>query len=55
MKKTQQLLATIVTLIILTFCVGSAQAQVCEGDYTIDEIDTAGDIAGLAGCTEITE
>jgi hypothetical protein len=28
--------------------------NVCVGDYTIDGIDTSGDIAVLAGCTEIT-
>ena len=34
MKKTQQVLAAIISLII--FFAGSAQAQVCTGDYTID-------------------
>jgi hypothetical protein len=51
MKKTQQILATIITLIILTFFVGSVQAQVWEGDYTISDSD---DIAVLSGFTEVT-
>jgi hypothetical protein len=54
MKKTQQILATIISLIILTFFVGIAQAQICEGEYfIIDDNDTSGDIAALSGCTEI--
>jgi hypothetical protein len=54
MKKTQQILAIIISLIILTFLVCSVQAQVCEGDYIIDDNDTSGDIVVLSGCTEIT-
>jgi hypothetical protein len=54
MKKTKQILATIISLIMLTFFVGSAQAQVCTGSYHIDDINTSGDIAYLSGCTEIT-
>jgi hypothetical protein len=54
MKKTRQILAIIISLIIITSFVGSAQAQVCTGDYVIDDIDTSGDIAVLSGCTEIT-
>jgi hypothetical protein len=33
---------------------GHATCNVCVGDYTIDGIDTSGDIAVLSGCTEIT-
>ena len=54
MKKTKQTLAAIISLIILTFFAGSALADVCLGNYTIDDIDTAGDIALISGCTEIT-
>ncbi len=54
MKKTQQILATIISLIILTFFVGTSQADVCVEDYNIDAIDTGGDIIALSGCTEIT-
>jgi hypothetical protein len=43
MKKTQKLLATIVSLIILALFVGTAQAQVWEGAYTItDSYDMVG-------------
>jgi len=41
MTKTQHLLVTIISLILLTFFVGSSQAQVCEGDYRIDNVDTS--------------
>ena len=54
MKKTQQIFVVITSLVALTFFVGNVHAQVCTGDYTIDEVDTAGDIASLSGCTEIT-
>jgi hypothetical protein len=54
MNKTQKILVAIISLIILTFFVGTAQAQVCEGDYIIDGIDTNDDIETLSGCTEIT-
>lgn len=53
MKKTQQILATIIILII-TFFVGTAKAQICTGDYIIDENNTSGDIAAVSGCTEIS-
>jgi hypothetical protein len=36
MKRTQQILATIISLIILNFFAGTAQAQVCTGNYFID-------------------
>ena len=52
MKKKHQLLATIIILIISFFSI--AQAEVCDGDYFIDDIDSSGDIAVLSGCTEIT-
>ena len=51
MKKTQQMLATIISLIILTFFVGTSWAGVCVGHYSISGGD---DIAALSGCTEIT-
>ncbi len=51
MKKTQQMLATLISLIILTFFVETSWADVCVGDYYISNID---DIAALSGCTEIT-
>jgi hypothetical protein len=51
MKKTQHLLATIISLIILTFIVGSAQAQVWDGGYSIN---ASADIAALSGYTEVT-
>jgi hypothetical protein len=54
MKKPQKILTTIISLIMLTLFVGSAQAQVCTGSYVIDDIDTNGDITALSGCTEIT-
>jgi hypothetical protein len=54
MKKTQQILTTIVTLILLTFFAASVRAQVCTGSYTIDDIDTSEDIAAISSCTEIT-
>jgi hypothetical protein len=55
MKKTHQAIISIVSFIIIsTFFVGTAQAQVCEGDYIIDGIDTNDDIETLSGCTEIT-
>ena len=38
---------------MLIFFTGTSWAQVCTGDYTIDNIDTSGDIAVLSGCTEI--
>ena len=53
MKKTQQILAIIISLIILTFFVSTAQALVCNGYYRIDDLDTSDDIAALSGCTEI--
>ena len=51
MKKTQQILATIISFIIITFFVGSAHAQTWTGDYTITD---SGDIAPLSGYTEVT-
>ena len=48
MKRTKQILATIISLIILNFFVDSVQAQVWEDDYTINDSD---DIAVLSGCT----
>ena len=45
MKKTRQVLTTIISLIILSFFVGSAQAQVWVGDYTIT---TSADITTLS-------
>jgi hypothetical protein len=39
MKKTQKILATIISLIILSFFAGTAWADVCDGDYHIDDID----------------
>ena len=51
MKKTQQILATIISLIILTFFVRTSWADVCVGDYPIYN---STDIADLSGCTEIT-
>ena len=54
MKKTQQILATIISLIILTIFVGTSWGQVCSGSYQIDEFDSSGDIAALSGCEEIT-
>jgi hypothetical protein len=54
MKKSQQILATIISLIILSFFAGTAWAAFCVGDYTIDGIDTSGDIVALSACTEIT-
>ena len=54
MKKTKQTLATIISIIILTFFAGPAWAGVCTGDYYIDDINTSGDIAALSDCTEIT-
>jgi hypothetical protein len=51
MKKTQQILVILISLILLTFLCGTVQAQVCEGNYTIDDIDTSDDIAALSGCT----
>ena len=53
MKKTQQILATIISLTILSFFVGTSWADVCERYYTIDDNDTSGDIAALSGCTSI--
>ena len=50
MKKTKQTLATIISIIILTFFAGPAWAGVCTGDYYIY---TSNDIAALSGCTEI--
>ncbi len=50
MKKT---LISIFSFIILTFFAGSSQAVDYPGDYTIDNIDTSGDIAGLAGYTGV--
>jgi hypothetical protein len=54
MKKTQQILVTIISLIILTFFVGTSWADVCAGDYIVDDNETSGDIAVLSGCTEVT-
>jgi hypothetical protein len=54
MKKPQQILVTIISLIILTFFVSTSWAYVCVGNYTIDAIDTSSDIADLSDCTEIT-
>ncbi len=54
MKKTQQILATIISLIILSVFAGTSWADVCVGDYTIDDTDTSGDIAALSSCTEVT-
>ncbi len=51
MKRTKQILATIISLIILNFFVDSAHAQVWEGDYTITD---SADIAALSGYTEVT-
>ncbi len=52
MEKTRQILTTIISsLIILNFCIESAQAQVWVGDYRIHD---SGDIAALSGYTEIT-
>jgi hypothetical protein len=51
MKKT---LIFILSLILILTFTGSVQAQVCTGDYTIDDIDTSGDIAVLSGCTVVT-
>jgi hypothetical protein len=53
MKKTQQILATVISLIIFTFFVGSAQAKVCTGDAVIFEPDASVKIAALDNCTEI--
>ena len=47
MKKTQQILATIISLIILNFFGNIAQAEVCTGNYFIDDNDTSGDIVAL--------
>jgi hypothetical protein len=54
MKIKQQIFAVIISLIILTFFVTTSWADICVGYYTIDDIDTSGDIAVLSGCTEIT-
>ena len=54
MKKKQKILATIISLVVITFFVCPVQAEVCEGYYVIDDVDTSGDIAALSGCTEIT-
>ena len=51
MQKTLRILTTITSLIILTFFIGTAQAQVCTGDYIIE---SGVDIAVLSGCTEVT-
>ena len=54
MKKSQQTLILFFSIIILTFFVSHAYAQVCTASYFIDGIDTSGDIAALSGCTEIS-
>jgi hypothetical protein len=51
MKKTQQILATLISIIILTFSSSPVWAQVWEGDYQITDID---DISALSGYTEVT-
>ena len=53
MKKTQQLFGIIISLIMLTFT-SSAFAQTCEGDFTVDGVDSAGDIVALQDCIIIT-
>ena len=54
MKKTQLILTTIISLIILTFFAENALAVGYPGDYLIDNVDTSGDIAALSGYTGIT-
>ncbi len=53
MKKTHQTIISIFSFIIILALAGSVSAQVCTGDYTIDNINTSGDIAALSGCTSI--
>jgi hypothetical protein len=48
MKRTKQILATIVSLIILTFFGSTAQAEDYPGNYIIDQTNTSDDIAGLS-------
>jgi hypothetical protein len=54
MKKTQQELISISSLIIFTLFAVPAWAVVCTGNYIIDNNDTSGDIAVLSDCTEVT-
>jgi hypothetical protein len=51
MKRTKQIIVTISSLIILTFFVGTAQAQVWIGDYWIN---SSYDIDALSGYDEVT-
>ena len=55
MNKIKNIFCTIISLIILTFFVDTAQAEDCYGSYTIDNIDTSGDIAAVAGCTSVKD
>jgi hypothetical protein len=53
MKIKRLFFAVIASLILLTFFAGNVRANVCDGNYIIDDVDSSGDIAALSGCTAI--